>query len=623
MTSTAAKKASGYSPSRHGSQQQQSASVSCFQMVLLVFVFVWVLAVMKIFVLEKYVTPPSVQYGRVGVRTQGHDIKINSGLPSNDYQGKYHIKSQSYKKKNLLPNLTSNTDNDKHYIPREREWLLTRSNQAGELYNTGDGLDIHGSPISDRVIHKNFKQIAQPKVSQDANAASVHQHAQAGVHTDKDVEKNKWHKSYELSWPPLTTSGDIPGDDGYEEMPLTKMKVPRFWYPKEGEDWNKAGSKINGEETIYLMIASYRDFQCRETIASAFNKADHPERLFVGAVDQISPGDIGCLDLDIPCSENPNQTLCKYASQISVYRMDASYATGPVTARHIGDRMFRGQYFSMQMDAHCLFANHWDVNIITQWKSTHNEMAVLSSYMTDIQGSLDGNGDSTRKTRPIMCNSYFEGVEPQKYLRHGSQPEDYAVVRDMPQMQPFWAAGLSFSRSHFKLRVPYDSYQPMVFQGEEIAIGIRGFTHGYDFYAPRDSVVFHEYAERSKRRKKIHMFWENSATHKGEGQRSLKRSMVVVGMARGHIDPNTWDHSEIDKYGIGNVRSLSTFYKTFLIDVPKGEAVQLCPFVRMGIMHEKFQRHLKKDGLGIDYDELNALHFDTRNFVPGDLAKPA
>ena len=95
MTSTAAKKASGYSPSRHGSQQQQSASVSCFQMVLLVFVFVWVLAVMKIFVLEKYVTPPSVQYGRVGVRTQGHDIKINSGLPSNDYQGKYHIKSQS------------------------------------------------------------------------------------------------------------------------------------------------------------------------------------------------------------------------------------------------------------------------------------------------------------------------------------------------------------------------------------------------------------------------------------------------------------------------------------------------------------------------------------------------
>ena len=44
-------------------------------------------------------------------------------------------------------------------------------------------------------------------------------------------------------------------------------------------------------------------------------------------------------------------------------------------------------------------------------------------------------------------------------------------------------------------------------QGEEINVGIRGFTHGYDFYAPRDSVVFHEYAALSKRRKKIPMFW--------------------------------------------------------------------------------------------------------------------
>jgi hypothetical protein len=77
----------------------------------------------------------------------------------------------------------------------------------------------------------------------------------------------------------------------------------------------------------------------------------------------------------------------------------------------------------------------------------------------------------------------------------------------MPQLEPYWAAGFSFSRGHFKLRVPYDAYQPMVFQGEEIAIGIRGFTYGYDFYAPEKSVVFHEYAVKSSRRRKVPMFW--------------------------------------------------------------------------------------------------------------------
>lgn len=89
----------------------------------------------------------------------------------------------------------------------------------------------------------------------------------------------------------------------------------------------------------------------------------------------------------------------------------------------------------------------------------------------------------------------------------------------------------------------------MVFQGEEIVLGVRGFTYGYDFYAPQASVVFHEYAERSLRRKKVHMFWENNK-HAGEGVKSLRRAVSVVGLAH-DIDPSTWDHSELDKYGLG------------------------------------------------------------------------
>ena len=143
------------------------------------------------------------------------------------------------------------------------------------------------------------------------------------------------------------------------------------------------------------------------------------------------PGDIGCLDIDIPCSQDPTQMICKYRSQISVYQMDGAYATGPVTARHVGDGMYRGQYFVMQMDAHCLFVNHWDTMIIDQWRLSHNEMAVLTyvdlppkffqnntylmidvffmfrSYLTDVQGSISASGDSLRDSRPIMCNRYI------------------------------------------------------------------------------------------------------------------------------------------------------------------------------------------------------------------------
>ena len=58
-----------------------------------------------------------------------------------------------------------------------------------------------------------------------------------------------------------------------------------------------------------------------------------------------------------------------------LFPISTSFTTIP--ARHVGDRMYRGQTFVMQMDAHCQFVNHWDTKIIDQWSQTKNEMAVL------------------------------------------------------------------------------------------------------------------------------------------------------------------------------------------------------------------------------------------------------
>jgi hypothetical protein len=51
----------------------------------------------------------------------------------------------------------------------------------------------------------------------------------------------------------------------------------------------------------------------------------------LGAVDQTVAGDTGCLDLAIPCTQDNTQPICVYRDQISVFHMDAMYATGPVT----------------------------------------------------------------------------------------------------------------------------------------------------------------------------------------------------------------------------------------------------------------------------------------------------
>ena len=123
--------------------------------------------------------------------------------------------------------------------------------------------------------------------------------------------------------------------------------------------------------------------------------------LLAAVVDQIVVGeDAKCNDPIEPCDKNPDQALCKYKDQVDVYTMDAPLSVGPVFARHLGYRLYRGEYYATQSDAHVTFTTNWDSDIIEQIEATGNEMAVLSTYLTDVQGSIDEKtGNSLRKTR--------------------------------------------------------------------------------------------------------------------------------------------------------------------------------------------------------------------------------
>ena len=201
---------------------------------------------------------------------------------------------------------------------------------------------------------------------------------------------------------------------------------------------NARGDKCPlNERTVFVAIASYRDWQCRDTVTSIFSAARHPERIRVAVVDQIVAGEDGSCDIPhSPCAEDPNQPICLHKNQIDVFQMDAELAVGPVFARHIGHRLYRGEYYTMQSDAHVTFTTGWDMDIINQMEDTGDEMAVLSTYLTDIVGSIDPDtGMSKRKTRPIMCNTEYEGGAQGKHLRHLSQPEGLPDIHGMPQLQ--------------------------------------------------------------------------------------------------------------------------------------------------------------------------------------------
>lgn len=212
--------------------------------------------------------------------------------------------------------------------------------------------------------------------------------------------------------------------------------------------------------------------------------------------------------------------------------------------------------------------------------------------------------------------SDYEGNGPLKHLRHGQQPEGPPGIHGQPTLHPFWAAGFSFARGHFVIQVPYDQYLPMVFQGEEISMGLRGFTYGYDYYAAERSVCFHMYAikENEARRKKIPLFWENAHVYSGVGVQAMKRLNTIIGMQpgnkNGHYGLADYPHEENVKYGLGQVRKPQKFFDTFGIDVVH-QTVQhhLCRFVGKPMMKE-FLPALRSNRMGLDYSKIHYQFVD-------------
>eukprot|EP00587_Corethron_hystrix_P001993 CAMPEP_0113308756 /NCGR_PEP_ID=MMETSP0010_2-20120614/7079_1 /TAXON_ID=216773 ORGANISM="Corethron hystrix, Strain 308" /NCGR_SAMPLE_ID=MMETSP0010_2 /ASSEMBLY_ACC=CAM_ASM_000155 /LENGTH=640 /DNA_ID=CAMNT_0000163885 /DNA_START=148 /DNA_END=2070 /DNA_ORIENTATION=- /assembly_acc=CAM_ASM_000155 len=419
-------------------------------------------------------------------------------------------------------------------------------------------------------------------------------------------------------------------DENFESIvhpadPTLRVDVPHFWSPDpKTERWHPAGSLLTrteaetafgqrspwGDPTIFVAIASYRDWQCRYTVESIYGRAAYPERIRVGVVDQTAEGDDVCSTPIRPCEEDPNQALCKFSDRIDVAHIAADLAIGPVFARHVGHRLYRGEYFAMQVDAHVTFVQDWDVDLIGQWKATGNEMAVLSTYLTDVQGSIEETtGRSLRKTRPIMCNTDFEGGQ-NKYLRHKSQPEGMPGIHGSPQLEPYWAAGFSFSRGHFVTNVKYDQHLPMIFQGEEISITVRGWTNGYDFYAFERSPCFHMYAvgANAEKRHKVKLFWENGSKYNHAERPAMRRLLGIIGM-KPELKETEYDTQDMDIYGLGTHRTKEQFYQIIGIDVVHKVTEQhLCRFVDSGRMHNMFTPKMRKDGMGIDYEGVD-FHF--------------
>ncbi len=284
--------------------------------------------------------------------------------------------------------------------------------------------------------------------------------------------------------------------------------------------------------SIFVSIASYRDPDCANTVRDLFRKASEPSRVWVGICLQWVPeSDADCW----PLAERPEQC-----------RVDAVHAAesgGACWARARAQALWAGEDYYFQIDSHMRFVDGWDALLLDMLGECDSSKPVLSTYPL----RFEPPDVFQRDTYVTVAAKLFEsgGVLVQK-------PESEAMSRApaRPSRSPFVAAGMLFLPARAMQETPYDPH--LYFLGEEISLGVRLFTHGWDVFTPNRVVAYHDYTVKPSRPR----HWDDTGDPGRSIQRARARLRHLLGMQHSD-DPEIV--ADLDRYGLGEARSLADF----------------------------------------------------------------
>ncbi len=172
------------------------------------------------------------------------------------------------------------------------------------------------------------------------------------LHETMAEKKNSEHEEIWEAYHDLTVKTLYPWDRDYiKRMPLRR-----------------------DDGSIFLSLATYRDENCLNTISWAYSKAKNPENLFVGLVQQNCENDCksGVLEggkiEDVEPDQDCHKVFCESpegkphcdAGRVRALHIDEPESLGPYAARYFASKLWFGEQWYMQTDAHMTFLQDWD-----------------------------------------------------------------------------------------------------------------------------------------------------------------------------------------------------------------------------------------------------------------------
>lgn len=287
-------------------------------------------------------------------------------------------------------------------------------------------------------------------------------------------------------------------------------------------------------DKIFVQLASYRDPELLPTITDMLGKADNPEQFTFGICWQYGP------------EENPN--IFDGRKEYRVTKMPFEKSEGLGWARNITNSLYEGEKYTLQLDSHHRFAEHWDTMLLEDYNQSlkKSNKPIISTYCTPFH-----------PTKPIenftpCLMSQYEFSHDRLLMSMPWYIQDYKTRTEVIRARTI-SGHFYFVDGKFIEEVPYD---PDIYFGgytEETTLSVRAFSHGYDVYSPYRQYIWHEYT-RNYRRK----HWDDHGQDKSTGKTSGERDIFARNKTRQLFEQE--QHGiDLGKYGLGAIRTLRDY----------------------------------------------------------------
>ncbi|NBO82539.1 MAG: hypothetical protein EBU75_06835 [Betaproteobacteria bacterium] len=298
---------------------------------------------------------------------------------------------------------------------------------------------------------------------------------------------------------------------------------------------------------IFVSIAAYCDPLLAQTIADACRKAQAPEELVFGVVDQH------------PHSRRDELLALHPHIQLRYVHVHPVDSRGVCWARSVVFSLYRGEEHLLQIDSHMIFEMAWDGRLKLQLErlQQHYPKPVITNYPWGF--TMAGRTpvvDPHRRTDVTLVLK----PHPDCALSETSATLRF-VADNVPGSEPVpachLAAGYFFTLGRFTEEVPYDPQ--LYFHGEEQSLALRAYTRGWDLFHMREVPLYHLYKKPDEAHEGHH--WHGAWV----SQRDVSHAQATS-HAEERLMDLLYQRRDLGAFGLGTERTLEGYAERFGID---------------------------------------------------------